>query len=1046
MNNYDIRILQINLNRSQYATESTLQYAVENNIGLILVQEPWLINSQNNDYSSTRSISHQGFTQIKPNSPVLVRPRTWAYIAKNSLFDISISDISPNDPDLLILNINNYQIINIYNQLDQGGSRLKTLDRVLYPLFETKTLSPNSVILGDFNLYHIWWDPHISRESHGASDLVEWVENHNLSLLNKSGGTFYRPNLTRESTIDLTFTSTNLVNKITDWAIIPNLGSDHYGITFTISNKRPIWVENPIQSIGFNLKLANWELFTKTIQLEYKQCLILNSDEFKRFTLNPVDILVNQHQEIELLDSASKEFTDLVIKSAESSIPKIKSKISPKPWWNEDLKSRRKIMIRQQKSLLRNNNPYNKGLYLQARNSYFQAIKSAKRDHWNTFLENNDPKSIFKAFSYTSDKLVEKIPNIKSTETDELFSTFEDKCITFRNTLFPPPPSTDFPNWDNFKSENWKWPSLSETELKEACIGKIKGTTPGPDLITQEIISRAYMAIPDPIYQLYSKLINTGYHPIIWRQATGAILKKPNKPDYTIPKAYRVISLLNCLGKVSERILAKRLGYLAETTSLLHQSQIGDRLKKSAIDAALLLNNEIELNKQLKLKSSVLLVDIRGAFDHVAKNQLLTILKELGLPLSLISWIYMFLSKRLLRLSFDGKIEQFSDIITGIPQGSPISPILFLIYIRNLFKSSLVRFISYMDDIALVASSKSYNRNCKILEREIGQITEIGQQNAIKFDLAKTELIHFGTKNIKSTLKLPDGSIIQPTDLVKWLGIWFDSNLTYKYHVAQKVTKARSNLHRILRIVNINRGLTPTATRQLYLACIVSIADYGSIIWWKGQKSLIKPLQAIQNTACLRILGVFKTAPILAREVESALLPPQIRLNHNIRQYAFRLAKLSKKHPINLEWDNNRLLEQQNNRPFKSTLQLDRIVDSISQFIDTDIEEIRPFHFAPWEKSTPYSVNISKSDKDKATSEHIKLINSTNAPNIYNIYSDASQMPKSISQGIGIGLAVLRQNRLIHRKMINIGHSQIVYNGELQGVIHTINYTNSVTK
>ena len=136
-----------------------------------------------------------------------------------------------------------------------------------------------------------------------------------------------------------------------------------------------------------------------------------------------------------------------------------------------------------------------------------------------------------------------------------------------------------------------------------------------------------------------------------------------------------------------------------------------------------------------------------------------------------------------------------------------------------------------MDDIVLIASSKSYSTNCIILEREAVQITDIGQLNAIKFDLVKTKLIHFGSrKNVKNTIKLPNRVIIQPTKLVKWLGIWFDLNLTYKYHVTQKASKARQNLHRILRIVNINRGLTPTATRQLYLACIVSIADYRSII------------------------------------------------------------------------------------------------------------------------------------------------------------------------------------------------------------------------
>jgi len=104
------------------------------------------------------------------------------------------------------------------------------------------------------------------------------------------------------------------------------------------------------------------------------------------------------------------------------------------------------------------------------------------------------------------------------------------------------------------------------------------------------------------------------------------------------------------------------------------------------------------------------------------------------------------------------------------------------------------------------------------------------------------------------------------------------------------------------RLANSEKGLTPFALRQLYLACIVSVADYGSVLWWRGQASLIRPLQAIQNLAVRKILGVFKTAPIILMEVESALLPPQVRLNTNLRQYAFRMLKLSVKHPVNSEF------------------------------------------------------------------------------------------------------------------------------------------------
>jgi hypothetical protein len=114
-----------------------------------------------------------------------------------------------------------------------------------------------------------------------------------------------------------------------------------------------------------------------------------------------------------------------------------------------------------------------------------------------------------------------------------------------------------------------------------------------------------------------------------------------------------VISLLNYLGKISERILAKRLDYLAKITSLLYNSQINRRFKKLAIDTKLLLVNKIQENHLKDYKISVLFLDIKEAFDYISKNQFLAILKRLKLSINLITWISYFLEYQLLRLSFD---------------------------------------------------------------------------------------------------------------------------------------------------------------------------------------------------------------------------------------------------------------------------------------------------------------------------------------------------------------------------------------------------------
>ena len=158
---------------------------------------------------------------------------------------------------------------------------------------------------------------------------------------------------------------------------------------------------------------------------------------------------------------------------------------------------------------------------------------------------------------------------------------------------------------------------------------------------------------------------------------------------------------------------------------------------------------------------------------------MLKICQKLQLPKSLCYWIRSFLQNRKVQLKFDGNSQKMSDIEIGIPQGSPISPILFLIYIRFLFTKRLntsERILSYLDDIGLVVSSKSIEENCQLLQKLAQDLLVKQHHNCMQFDMEKTELIHFHFKrffdleNETYSVKIEE-SIIQSKSLVKWLGI-----------------------------------------------------------------------------------------------------------------------------------------------------------------------------------------------------------------------------------------------------------------------------------
>jgi len=222
---------------------------------------------------------------------------------------------------------------------------------------------------------------------------------------------------------------------------------------------------------------------------------------------------------------------------------------------------------------------------------------------------------------------------LKNREVNAI--TFQEKYNAFLKTLFIEPPESIESNWTNYQeSKKWAWPKIIKDEIKTAIFTSSIKKAARPDTISFLILQKIYAILENRFYKLYKALIQLGYHPKCWKQAVGVILKKPNRKA-TIPKSYRVVSLLNCLGKVAEKIIATRLSYTAENSDLLYEDQIGGRRQKSAIDAVLSLVHDIQLAKHEKKATLVLFLNIKEAFNHVLTNHLLKICQDLKLSKAL---------------------------------------------------------------------------------------------------------------------------------------------------------------------------------------------------------------------------------------------------------------------------------------------------------------------------------------------------------------------------------------------------------------------------
>ena len=311
---------------------------------------------------------------------------------------------------------------------------------------------------------------------------------------------------------------------------------------------------------------------------------------------------------------------------------------------------------------------------------------------------------------------------------------------------------------------------------------------------------------------------------------------------------YRPISLLSSLSKIYEKLMHNRIMKFLVQNESLHDLQYGFRPGRSC-EHALLKAQDILLDSlNQRQVSLLLLIDFSKAFDMVEHDILLDKLEHYGIRGMALQWFTSYLSGRMQFVTINGTDSSVKHMQYGVPQGSILGPLLFIIYINDLPNlSNTAKFIMYADDANIVISGKNILEVYQQLNKLSLGLVKWVEANGLALNLKKTKYMIFSRKNTEKKLPVPfliSSKKIEHTDEARFLGVIVDENLTWAKHISTLRTK----MARYIGIMYKLKRMLPLKTRiQIYQSFVQSHINYCSLVWGFCAKSHIEKIFRAQK-------------------------------------------------------------------------------------------------------------------------------------------------------------------------------------------------------
>ena len=431
---------------------------------------------------------------------------------------------------------------------------------------------------------------------------------------------------------------------------------------------------------------------------------------------------------------------------------------------------------------------------------------------------------------------------------------------------------------------------ISHHKVRRALLALDVKKAHGPDGVPARFLKEFADELSPVLSRLFRLILNTHTYPTPWKHPL--VQPVPKKGDRSNPSNYRPIALTSTIAKVFESLLNAHFLKHLESHSLLSDHQYGFRKARSTGDLLSYLTHVWSSSLRDFGESYVVALDISKAFDRVWHAALLAKLPAYGFTPPLCNLISSFLSNRFISVVVDGATSAPFPISSGVPQGSVISPTLFLLFINDLLQSTSNPVHSYADDSTLDKSS-SFSSQPSSLSRsqsrialssaintDLDRISNWGKVNLVKFNASKTQFLPISLSTTPSVFDINfENSEIQPLSSINILGVNVNSNLSWRLHILEMAKSASRKLGVLFRC---RAYFSSEQLLQLYKGLIRPCMEYCSHIW--GGSPSTSLLDKVESKAIRLINNLNLTSSLdplsLRRKVASLSLFYRYHFGH----------------------------------------------------------------------------------------------------------------------------------------------------------------------